>query len=301
MTVTLMTTYLSSNGKKYLMADVPAWKFHGERPNGDPYLESEERAAKVGWHTAMDPKGYEYACGYAEKVETQPDGTAVFTDIRAGKTRRFTRDNAAIGEGSWVEDTTHDASKKLPSNLVENSDRWLRVKGAAMDRSSGRGHTIDTVRQWPRAYKAGEASSLWLYGEPGRGKSQLAAWLAMDLAEAGVKFLHIEWPDYVAKVQAGYSGDANVAERLINEAKNVAVLIIDDFGRGKVTPDVNRIATELWQYRITYNRLTVVTSNFTQDGLSQAGWEDPLVSRCKTAVLLDFKGPDYRVQKSLSL
>lgn len=289
---------------RHLGRDVPVY-WH--RPNGDPVVSTPAREARDGYAVAVSSDGHEYVCGLNPVLTKHRDGTATYSDTQPGGRRTWHRNDAGPGRGEWTEDKTIEtqihAATQVPVNL-QGGTRWRTCdNGKPFDLSGTRASTLATVRAWAGQLKDGSAQSLWIYGPPGRGKSQLTGWLTLDLADVGVRVEHIEWVPYVAAVQRGYNTDDAAAGRASllasASAKTAPVLILDDFGAGKCSDDVARIAYDLLNHRIGCKLPTVYTSNLTPAALERAGWDGRVTSRCGAALPLLLDGADYRRQQGI--
>mgnify|MGYP002640519016 FL=1 len=115
------------------------------------------------------------------------------------------------------------------------------------------------------AMKTPAGSGLYIHGETGRGKSFLAgrwAWRYFS-STARAKILWVDWRQLVRDARSRYrNGEAgDKANDAIDAAINAQVIVLDDFGAGRMTDAVEDLADELFDHRYTHRLFTVVTSN----------------------------------------
>ena len=115
------------------------------------------------------------------------------------------------------------------------------------------------------ALTAPDGSGLYIHGETGRGKSFLAgrwAWRYFS-STARAKILWVDWRQLVrdarSRYRDGQKGDD--ASDAIEAALRAPVLVVDDFGAGRVTGAIEDLADEVFDHRYTHQLFTVVTSN----------------------------------------
>lgn len=110
-----------------------------------------------------------------------------------------------------------------------------------------------------------ELKGLFLFGEPGCGKTHIA------IATLQEWLNHKSGLFYTMPQLAGYmrylvKDDVNLAE-LMTKLKNTELLVIDDLGAEKWSEFIGQQMFELLNERNTNERLTIITSNLTLDEL----------------------------------
>ena len=305
MSTTTLSVYTNSRNRTYKLRGGRSFKWSGEeRPNGDPLLDDRARWVRDGYATAIDKHGYTYVCGYDATASREDDGTGIYAETRDGKRHVWHRSP----DSSWTEDTTAaavaHANLQTPENL-RSTAAWALPHGQKFDRSAGRGVVFDVCKSWAGAYKRGEASSLWLTGQPGRGKSQLASWILSDLAALSVTADRLLMPTLIRIMRNGY-GDSETAQsdrtkfvRALGRAQTVAVLVLEDVSADRQAEDVRKLLYDLLDARISRNLPTIFTDNSTPEALDAIGWDSRVASRCKQALVLSLAGQDYRAAQPL--
>lgn len=301
----LRTEYVNSRNVTYRQLGGWPFRWSGvERPNGDPMLDWRDKWIRQGYAQALDRQGYVYTCGFDTSITQENDGTLLKSETLHGKRVLWRRDL----DGNWHEDTTAaaiaHANLQTPANL-RNAPAWTLPKGAKFDRTNGRGVVYDACKAWAGSYRRGEACSLWLTGEPGRGKSQLASWMLSDCAALGVVADRLLIPALIRDMRAGYGdgewalGKRGAFQSAVDRAQRVAVLVLEDVSADRQAEDVRKLLYDILDARIAYNLPTIFTDNATPDALEAAGWDSRVASRCREALVLSLNGQDFRAVQSL--
>lgn len=120
-----------------------------------------------------------------------------------------------------------------------------------------------------------ETSGLLFLGGVGSGKTFLAAACANALIDQGNEVKFIVVPDFLDEIRDSFrqSSEANENE-LMQEVKNVPVLILDDLGAHNYTDWSVKTLFAIINYRVNYEKPMIVTTNLEQNQI-----EDLLGSR----------------------
>lgn len=120
-----------------------------------------------------------------------------------------------------------------------------------------------------------ETSGLLFLGGVGSGKTFLAAACANALIDQGDEVKFIVVPDFLDEIRDSFrqSSEANENE-LMQEVKNVPVLILDDLGAHNYTDWSVKTLFAIINYRVNYEKPMIVTTNLEQNQI-----EDLLGSR----------------------
>lgn len=146
---------------------------------------------------------------------------------------------------------------------------------------------------------------LYIYGAHGIGKTYLLAYLAKELAKTKKKIIFAYFPDLVRKIKNSINN--NKLEDVMDELKDVDILIIDDFGAETSSNFVrDEILGPILQDRMENNLLTFMSSNLDDDllidHLSETKDKSEILRatriRSRMLALMDFKnlkGIDHRI------
>jgi DNA replication protein DnaC len=121
-----------------------------------------------------------------------------------------------------------------------------------------------------------------LSGPTGRGKSYLAGVWSWKMYGNTLKYRvdFADWRELCEYARCRYldGDDGDEARKAIKVAQQAHVLVLDDFGAGRVTDVIVDLADSLLDYRIQHDYLTVVTTNMgAEEMLAKFG--DRVVSR----------------------
>ena len=107
---------------------------------------------------------------------------------------------------------------------------------------------------------------IYLYGNPGTGKSTLMGFLIRELALRKVKCGYIHFPTYLMDIKSSFGQDSNYIDQL----KNVDFLVIDDVGGESATPwSRDEILSSILGYRAQNKKTTCFTSVYGFNDIQQ--------------------------------
>lgn len=104
---------------------------------------------------------------------------------------------------------------------------------------------------------------LYLYGQPGVGKTYLMAGITNELAKKGRKIAFVNVPKYIAELKMLFQ-DNEAFERKVRSLKQVDILVLDDIGGESVTGwSRDEILLPLLDERMEKGKVTLFTSNYS--------------------------------------
>jgi len=147
------------------------------------------------------------------------------------------------------------------------------VKGRSLQETAR--IALQAARAFARDFVAGRASDgLLITGEVGSGKTFLACAIANEVLEKGGEVLFLVLPDFLDRLRATYDGYDEVTEmQLIEAAKQVPLLILDDLGAHQYTDWARQKIYSILNHRLNHMLPVVVTTNLDLDQLAEhLGW-----------------------------
>ncbi|MBE7042095.1 MAG: AAA family ATPase, partial [Ruminococcaceae bacterium] len=141
-------------------------------------------------------------------------------------------------------------------------------------------------------YKTGV--NLFLYGDPGLGKTFLCSCIAQDLLNQEVPVLYqTAYRLFTVLEDARFKKD-EMSEELARQFYEIPVLIIDDLGTEFVTSYTSAVLFDLLNTRIQNKKSTVISSNLTLSQMKEQ-YSERVQSRIFGEYkLLKFYGTDIR-------
>lgn len=111
-----------------------------------------------------------------------------------------------------------------------------------------------------------EEHSILFLGQVGSGKTHLAMALTNNLLKQGKNVLYIDYRSFISKLKQNML-DKEEYKKMLTEAKEVEILFIDDFFKGKITESDLNIIFELINFRYLANLQMIITTEKTLEEL----------------------------------
>lgn len=148
---------------------------------------------------------------------------------------------------------------------------------------------IEFAREWIK-----KPTSMFIYGNLGRGKSHFAFAIIREMVEWGaVDYPEIcygpELDSLLLEAIKSDSGDYGTIKKYCNADG----LLIDDFGRETDSDRMRRQYFDIINSRYQWMRPTIITSNFTLDEIAKK-FDPAIASRMQEWAMIEIKGPDLR-------
>ncbi len=144
----------------------------------------------------------------------------------------------------------------LPKNVLEASIESYELK------DDQRKKIINYLKDFILKYKNLDyPKGLYLYGTFSIGKTYTLAVIANELAKEDISSALVYFPDLVSNIKSSL-GNQEEFEKIIEDLKNVDVLLLDDLGSENMTPWVrDEIFGPLINYRLMEKKPVFITSN----------------------------------------
>lgn len=98
--------------------------------------------------------------------------------------------------------------------LTQIPKRFASRPWTGVDMTGDRAKAVKTVQRWVEKIAAGESLSLWLGGQPGRGKTQMAYWAMLDLAAHEIPVERHDMADIVRQLRLTYDAERQTHARI---------------------------------------------------------------------------------------
>ena len=119
--------------------------------------------------------------------------------------------------------------------------------------------TRNYLREYP---PASDEQGLLFVGDPGSGKTHLAAAVLHDLMARGFECVFFDYQDLLQRIRSSYEAGATAADRgAYQTAQDCEVLLLDDLGAHRLTDWVEDIVTSLLTHRSNHKRTLIATTN----------------------------------------
>nr|DAE02193.1 MAG TPA: Replicative helicase [Myoviridae sp. ctiil21] len=156
---------------------------------------------------------------------------------------------------------------------------------------------VDLCRRFCAAIKRDpKVPGLLLKGSYGTGKTHLAVSILRETAEAGIPGMFVVVPDLIAKMLASFDAKDGKAGALVETAKSVPLLVLDDLGAENPKPWVVELVYVLINHRYEHMLPTIITTNYDGKQLD-AVFGRRIVSRLtEMTVPVNIRAEDYRMR-----
>ncbi|WP_124057995.1 primosomal protein DnaI [Vaginisenegalia massiliensis] len=158
-------------------------------------------------------------------------------------------------------------AKRKRQSLMDNRMMAQDVRLAQLDQfdlsSANRQRLFDEVLNFIQAYEENprQAKGLFITGPFGVGKTYLLGAMANLLVDKGIGVTMLHYPSFASEIKASIAN--NTTLDMVNQIKNVPVLIIDDIGAESNSAWLrDEVLTVLLEHRMKESLATFFTSNF---------------------------------------
>lgn len=115
-------------------------------------------------------------------------------------------------------------------------------------------------------------------GDVGSGKTFLAAAIANHLLEKGIDVEFAVVPEFLDDLRRSMYKEGDEDSRLVDRAKNIPVLILDDMGAHNFSPWVQNMLFTVINYRLNHRLPMIITTNLDLEHMEEA-FGERIVSR----------------------
>jgi DNA replication protein DnaC len=211
------------------------------------------------------------SCEYGREL-----GAALEARIAARKQAKLNKLMASSGLSEEIASKTFDNFQVPPANKSMEQARE-QVKEAAT-----------------------EGRSIILMGNPGRGKTHLAAaYLNSWMQERGKTGVFVSLVDLMSSLRRTIRATEGPDwDTLLDRFAQADLLVLDDLGQEKASEKVIEVVFHLLNNRINQRRPTVITTNYSLKTLAtEVGYPQSVCSRLASFDRVMWDAPDYRLNK----
>jgi len=186
--------------------------------------------------------------GYYHIAERNSDGSYTFTLTACGKTKDMMQKQRI--------------QKNLDTRFATDGYTKATFDDFRLDTESRR-KALEYAKKFVLEYsKDNYMDGLYIHGKYGSGKTYLLSAIANELAIKGVKTTIVFFPDLCRELKRTMFKDDS--EEIINDLKNVDVLVIDDFGAENLTAYIrDDVLGPILNYRWSMSKPFFIASNLS--------------------------------------
>lgn len=171
--------------------------------------------------------------------------------------------NTSLSQVCQVADWPGDSAARfgtLPARLREMTFATFDPHGASREPE----HVDNLQRALNLARRFAQTPNEWItfIGEPGSGKTHLAAAIANECGARGEAFCFAIVPDLLDHLRSSFAPDSPVRyDQMFEDVRNAPLLILDDLGAQSTTPWAQEKLFQILNHRYNANLATVITTN----------------------------------------
>ena len=184
--------------------------------------------------------------------------------------------------------------KSMKDSGLKNTNELTFVTFRAYNQQAA--NMLNAAKEFLKVYP-----QKWLYigGQSGSGKTHICTACVNNLLERGIECYYMSWIADIRKLKtAMFNTDNDLYPQMIEKLKQIPVLYIDDFFKGKVTEYDTGIAMEIINYRYQSGLVTVISSELYLSDLKQIDEAimGRIVEKSLSVVVSKGAGRNYRTK-----
>lgn len=205
-----------------------------------------------------------------------------------------------------VEEQIREAQERHRRDRIEHlfsvsrlGDRFAQCRFDTFEKRPGTEKALQVCRKYADTFDQAEGIGVLLWGNPGTGKSHLAAAVCHALLHKGYTVVFQSVPELLGRLRDSYRDGANESERGIMRAlMDADLVVLDDLGAEKLTDWTLDTLFRIVDGRYRAKRAMIVTTNLDPQTLT-AYVSEKIVDRfAECLVFVRVHGTSYRQQHS---
>ncbi len=150
----------------------------------------------------------------------------------------------------------------IPANYANASlDNFVLPRDNPVGRTA-MADVVLTVRTYIREYPLLDKPGLLLAGNPGTGKTHLAAAALRQLIARGFDGRFFDYQNLLDRIRSGYDKNSGGVDREVYQSVlDAEVVLLDDLGAHRVTDWVEDTITSIITFRCNHRRALIATTN----------------------------------------
>lgn len=248
------------------------------------------------------PSDQEHVCPYCGKVV--PKFSFTLTSSK-GVPKVFTVQPACKCEAEAYDRGILEVVERKEKNEIERKfaisslgDRFAESRFDTFQARNGAEKAYTYAKQYAQSFPDYGGDGLLIWGEPGNGKSHLAAAVCHTVKEKGYIPVFQSVPELLERIRHTFSGRKNAeSERGIMDALlECDLLVLDDIGAEKVTDWVQDILFRIVDGRYRQKKPILYTSNLRPSELQERLGGRIYDRMMETSLLIENKATSFRME-----
>ncbi|MDX8288859.1 ATP-binding protein [Metabacillus indicus] len=200
---------------------------------------------------------------------------------------------------SWIENRKKDEmTNAFKSHSLMNQDLENAEFSTFKPQNQSQQEALRISKEFVKSFDG--KSGLFFLGEPGRGKSHLAASIAKELTEKRVSCIFISLPRLLTELKNTYNKNSEVSEKdILRAMQNTDLLILDDIGAERGGEEKGTSWARGKTFEVLDSRLgksNVITTNYGSKELIKMYGERDFSRMVQNTTPIRIEGKNYRFQ-----
>lgn len=170
--------------------------------------------------------------------------------------------DAQKAEIARITGATYESEMRSLFSISDIGRKYMFAKFEDFEVRAGAENAYKASKYYAENFDEFGAESLILWGDPGNGKTHLAAAVHNKLSQDGLTVVFVSMPDLLSKIKASFNrNNAETEEQIMKALIKCDLLIIDDLGAEKTSDWVQEKVFEIVDGRYRRQKPIMATSN----------------------------------------